>query len=178
MLFRSDQPDLFARICGYFERKAFSIQDAKIETTRDGYALDTFQITDPGLDGGGGYRDILALVEHELTERVRQECPLPEPTQGRLSRQSRSFPIKPRVDLRPDERGQYYLLSVSANDRTGLLYALARVLAKYRVSVHSARINTLGERVEDVFLVDGSPLAADNRLQIQVEQDLLDALAI
>jgi UTP:GlnB (protein PII) uridylyltransferase len=44
------------------------------------------------------------------------------------------------------------------------------VLAKHRVSVHSARINTLGERVEDVFLVDGSRLTADNRLQIQLEQ--------
>jgi [protein-PII] uridylyltransferase len=176
VVYVKDQPDLFARICGYFERKAFSIQDAKIETTRDGYALDTFQITDPGLDGD--YRDILALVEHELAQHVRQESPLPDPTQGRLSRQSRSFPIKPRVDLRPDERGQYYLLSVSANDRTGLLYAIARVLAKHRVSVHSARINTLGERVEDVFLVDGSRLTADNRLQIQLEQDLLDALAI
>ncbi|MBP0630933.1 MULTISPECIES: [protein-PII] uridylyltransferase [unclassified Cupriavidus] len=181
-----DQPDLFARICGYFERKAFSIQDAKIHTTRHGYALDTFQVTDPGMAGNGNdrgnyrgnYRDIIALVEHELCEKLRQQGALAEPTQGRLSRQSRSFPIKPRVDLRPDERGQYYLLSLSANDRTGLLYAIARVLARHRVSVHSARINTLGERVEDVFLVDGSRLAADNRLQIQLEQDLLAALAI
>ncbi|WP_439682637.1 [protein-PII] uridylyltransferase [Cupriavidus oxalaticus] len=177
-----DQPDLFARICGYFERKAFSIQDAKIHTTRHGYALDTFQVTDPGMAGDGNYRgnyrDIIALVEHELCEKLRQPGALAEPTQGRLSRQSRSFPIKPRVDLRPDERGQYYLLSLSANDRTGLLYAIARVLARHRVSVHSARINTLGERVEDVFLVDGSRLAADNRLQIQLEQDLLAALAI
>ncbi|MEM5428583.1 [protein-PII] uridylyltransferase [Cupriavidus oxalaticus] len=177
-----DQPDLFARICGYFERKAFSIQDAKIHTTRHGYALDTFQVTDPGMAGNGNergnYRDIIALVEHELCEKLRQQDALPEPTQGRLSRQSRSFPIKPRVDLRADERGQYYLLSLSANDRTGLLYAIARVLARHRVSVHSARINTLGERVEDVFLVDGSRLAADNRLQIQLEQDLLAALAI
>ncbi len=113
-------------------------------------------MTDPGL--AGDYRDILALVEHELAERLRLECPLPDPAQARLSRQSRSFPIKPRVDLRPDERGQFYLLSLSANDRTGLLYAIARVLAKHRVSVHSARINTLGERVEDVFLVDGGGL--------------------
>jgi [protein-PII] uridylyltransferase len=171
-----DQPDLFARICGYFERKAFSIQDAKIHTTRHGYALDTFQVTDPGL--AGDYRDILALVEHELAERLRLECPLPEPTQGRLSRQSRSFPIKPRVDLRADERGQYYILSLSANDRTGLLYSIALVLARHRVSVFSARINTLGERIEDVFLVDGGRLSSDNRLQLQLEQDLLDALAV
>jgi len=173
-----DQPDLFARICGYFERKGFSIQEAKIHTTRHDYALDTFQLTDPGLAAEGGYRDILTLVEHELAERLRQQAALPEPSQGRLSRQSRSFPIKPRVDLRPDERGQYYLLALSANDRTGLLYAITRVLAQHRVSVHTARINTLGERVEDMFLVDGTRLAADNRLQIQLEQDLLAALAI
>lgn len=175
-----DQPDVFARICGYFERKSFSIQEAKIHTTRHGYALDTFQVTDPGIssDASGNYRDIIALVEHELAERLQQQAALPEPTQGRLSRQSRSFPIKPRVDLRADERGQYYLLSLSANDRTGLLYAISRVLAKHRISVHTARINTLGERVEDVFLVDGSRLASDNKLQLQLEQDLLAALAI
>ncbi|MCY0855451.1 [protein-PII] uridylyltransferase [Cupriavidus sp. D39] len=175
-----DQPDVFARICGYFERKSFSIQEAKIHTTRHGYALDTFQVTDPGIssDASGNYRDIIALVEHELAERLQQQGTLPEPAQGRLSRQSRSFPIKPRVDLRPDERGQYYLLSLSANDRTGLLYAISRVLAKHRTSVHTARINTLGERVEDVFLVDGSRLGSDNKLQLQLEQDLLAALAI
>jgi len=175
-----DQPDVFTRICGYFERKSFSIQEAKIHTTRHGYALDTFQVTDPGIGSAasGNYRDIIALVEHELAERLRPNAPLPEPSQGRLSRQSRSFPIKPRVDLRPDERGQYYLLSLSANDRTGLLYAISRVLAKHRISVHTARINTLGERVEDVFLVDGSRLTSDNKLQLQLEQDLLAALAI
>lgn len=175
-VYAPDQSDLFARICGYFERKSFSIQEAKIHTTRHGYALDTFQVTDPGLTSK--YRDIIALVEHELVERLSAQAPLPDPTQGRLSRQSRSFPIKPRVDLRADERGQYYLLSLSANDRTGLLYAISRVLARHRISVHTARINTLGERVEDMFLVDGSRLASDNRLQLQLEQDLLAALAV
>ncbi|MES2755909.1 MAG: [protein-PII] uridylyltransferase, partial [Pseudomonadota bacterium] len=41
-----DQPDLFARICSYFDRKNFSILDAKIHTTRNGYALDTFMVTE------------------------------------------------------------------------------------------------------------------------------------
>ncbi len=82
------------------------------------------------------------------------------------------------MDLRPDERGQYYLLSLSATDRTGLLYAIARVLARHRVSVHTARINTLGERVEDVFLLDGRRLTQDNKLQLALESELLEALAI
>lgn len=113
-----------------------------------------------------------------LAELIARETVLAEPPRGRISRQSRSFPIKPRVDLRPDERGQYYLLSLSATDRTGLLYAIARVLARHRVSVHTARINTLGERVEDVFLLDGRRLTQDNKLQLALESELLEALAI
>jgi [protein-PII] uridylyltransferase len=170
-----DQPDLFARICSYFERKNFSILDAKIHTTKNGYALDTFLVTEANF--AKNYRDIISLIEHELTELLQSQAPLPAPSKGRLSRLSRTFPIQPTVDLRPDERGQYYLLSVAANDRTGLLYAIASVLAKYRINLHTAKVMTLGERVEDVFLVDGAALNSA-RKQIQLETDLLDALKV
>ena len=95
---------------------------------------------------------------------------------GRLSRQSRSFPIQPRVHMQPDERGQYYALSFTASDRAGLLYAISRVLAKHHVSLHTARINTLGERVEDVLLLNASELSKNPRLQIQLETELLEVL--
>jgi [protein-PII] uridylyltransferase len=170
-----DQPDLFARICSYFDRKNFSILDAKIHTTRHGYALDTFLVTEPNF--ANTYRDIINLIEHELAELLKSSAPLPPPSKARLSRLSRSFPITPTVDLRPDERGQYYLLSVSANDRNGLLYSIANVLAKYRINLHTAKIMTLGERVEDVFLVDGAALSSP-RSQIHLETDLLDALQV
>ena len=171
----ADQPDLFARICSYFDRKNFSILDAKIHTTRHGYALDTFLVTEQSF--ADSYRDIISLIEHELGEVLSSQAALPAPARGRLSRLSRSFPIHPTVDLRPDERGQYYLLSLTANDRTGLLYAIANVLTKYRVNLHTAKIMTLGERVEDVFLVDG-PTLKNARSQIQLETELLDALKI
>ena len=170
-----DQPDLFARICSYFDRKNFSILDAKIHTTRHGYALDTFLVTEQNF--AKSYRDIINLIEHEICELLVTQTPLPLPTRGRLSRLSRTFPIAPTVDLRPDERGQYYLLSIAANDRTGLLYSIANVLTRYRINVHTAKIMTLGERVEDVFLIDGAVLN-NARNQIQLETDLLDALKV
>ncbi|OHV96265.1 protein-PII uridylyltransferase [Janthinobacterium lividum] len=170
-----DQPDLFARICSYFDRKNFSILDAKIHTTRNGYALDTFLVTEQNF--AKSYRDIISLIEHELGELLQSQTPLPPPGKGRLSRLSRTFPFQPTVDLRPDEKGQYYLLSVAANDRTGLLYAIANVLTKYRINLHTAKIMTLGERVEDVFLVDG-PALNNARNQILLETDLLDALKV
>ncbi|MGV8892929.1 MAG: [protein-PII] uridylyltransferase [Burkholderiaceae bacterium] len=174
-VYTRDQPDLFARICSYFDRKNFSILDAKIHTTRHGYALDTFFVTETAF--ANNYRDIINLIEHELTELLQNTAPLPTPNQGRLSRLSRTFPIKPTVDLRPDDRGQYYLLSVTANDRNGLLYAIAIVLAKYKVNLHMAKIMTLGERVEDVFLIDG-PILNNARTQIKLETDLLAALHV
>lgn len=170
-----DQPDLFARICSYFDKKNFSILDAKIHTTKNGYALDTFLVIEPAF--ANNYRDIINLIEHELSELLKSHGELPPPTKGRLSRLSRTFPITPTVDLRPDERGQYYLLSVSANDRNGLLYSIANVLAKYKINLHTAKIMTLGERVEDVFLVDG-PVLNNARSQIQLETDLLEALRV
>ena len=36
-----------------------------------------------------------------------------------------------------------------------LLYAIARVLARNHINLQLAKISTLGERVEDTFLVDG-----------------------
>lgn len=170
-----DQSDLFARICSYFDRKNFSILDAKIHTTNHGYALDTFLVTEPAF--ANSYRDLISLIEHDLSSNLQQQDALPAPNKGRLSRLSRTFPATPTVDLRPDERGQYYLLSVSANDRNGLLYSIASVLAKYKINLHTAKIMTLGERVEDVFLIDGAAL--DNpRNQIQLERDLLTVLEV
>ena len=173
VVYLPDQPALFARICGYFDSKNLSVLDARIHTTRHGYALDSFLVVDP--HDGARYRDILRLVEVELAERLAQRGELPAPAHGRMSRRSRSFPIQPSVELRPDERGQHYILSLTANDRTGLLYAVARVLAQHRVNLYTARVMTLGERVEDVFLVD-APTLSDEREQLAVEADLLAAL--
>jgi [protein-PII] uridylyltransferase len=66
-------------------------------------------------------------------------------------------------------------MSIVANDRTGLLYRIARVLARYRINVQTARITTLGERVEDVFLIDGDALERP-RESLQFQTALLDAL--
>ncbi len=170
-----DQADLFARICNYFDGKNFDILDAKIHTTKAGYALDTFLVTAPNFSGN--YRDIINLIEHELSEALSKQTPLGAPNQGRLSRMSRNFPLVPTVELRPDDKAQYFLLSISANDRNGLLYSIASVLAKYKINLHTAKIMTLGERVEDVFLVDGSVLH-NPKSQILFESELLDTLRI
>jgi [protein-PII] uridylyltransferase len=173
MIYVRDEPDLFARICGYFESINYSIVDAKIHTTRHGYALDTFLVL--GTGKSHHYRDMIGLIEIELAERLEARGPLAPPARGRVSRQLKHFPISPEVHIRPDEKGQYHLVSVTAGDRPGLLYGIARVFRDYRVDLHTAKIVTLGERAEDVFVVSGEVLAKPKAV-LQLEQDLLAAL--
>lgn len=173
LVYTPDAPDLFARICGYFDEAGFSILDAKIHTAQNGYALDTFQVVSPTL--ADHYRELAAMVEADLDRTIEEPGPLPPPGKGRVSRRVKSFPIAPRVDLRPDEKAQRWLLSVSASDRVGLLYRIARVLARHRINLQLAKVSTLGERVEDTFLIDG-PELQHNKAQIAIETELLEAL--
>jgi [protein-PII] uridylyltransferase len=173
LVYTPDAPDLFVRICGYFDQAGFSILDAKIHTANNGYALDTFQVVSPSLEEH--YRELATMVEADLGRTLEQQGPLPPPGKGRVSRRVRSFPVMPRVDLRPDEKAQRWLLSVSASDRVGLLYLIARVLAKHHINVKLAKVTTLGERVEDTFLIDG-PELQHNKAQIAIETELLQEL--
>jgi [protein-PII] uridylyltransferase len=170
MIYVRDRAGLFARLCGYFERMGFNIAEAKIHTTRHGYALDTFLVMGQG--PGAHYRDMLMQIEKELADELQSDAPLPPPRGGRLSRRARHFPVSPVVDLRPDERGAYQVLSLVASDRPGLLYGVARTLAQHGVSVHTAKINTLGDRAEDVLLVSGEALSQPKQA-LQLEQQLL-----
>jgi [protein-PII] uridylyltransferase len=174
MVYTQDQTDLFARICGYFDQGAFSILDARIHTTNTGYALDTFEVV-TAEDMDHHYREITSLLESGLSQAIAVAGPLPAPGRGRVSRRVKSFPIAPRVTLRPDEKAQRWLLNISASDRVGLLYSIARILARHKIAVQMAKIATLGERVDDTFLIQGDSLQ-HNRAQIEIETELLDAL--
>jgi [protein-PII] uridylyltransferase len=175
MIYTPDREALFARICSYFERAGFNIVEAKIHTTRNGYALDTFLVMGKG--PGAHYRDMMALIEAELGEELQSQAPLLPPGSGRVSRRVRHFPIPPAVDIRPDERGAYHSLNIVASDRPGLLYRVARQLSDYRLNLYSAKINTLGDRAEDVFLVSGAALG-DSKAVLKLEQALLAQLQI
>jgi [protein-PII] uridylyltransferase len=174
LVYTPDQPDLFARICGYFDQAGFSILDAKVHTANNGYALDTFQVVSSMLPEHN--RELISMVESELQLTIEQAGPLPAPSRGRVSRRVKSFPIAPRVHLAPDEKAQRWLLSISASDRVGLLYSVARVLARHHINLQLAKVSTLGERVEDTFLIDG-PELQQNKRQIEIETELLEALA-
>jgi len=171
-----DQKHLFGRISGFFGRRGLSIVEAKIHTTRHGYALDTFTVHDPR-DEKAAYRDAIQIVEVELAQVLKEERPLEPPTPGRPSRHLRHFPLTPEVSIFPDDQGTHFILEIVAGDRPGLLAMIAYTLAMANINVVSAKINTLGERAEDVFLIDGARLH-DEHAVLRLETALYEQLRI
>ncbi|MCL2309907.1 MAG: [protein-PII] uridylyltransferase [Proteobacteria bacterium] len=156
MVYLRDRPGLFAQLCHFFGRSHLSILDARIHTTRRGYALDTFTVhaIDPRYLDAATHPALEASLGCFL-----QQPPPPAPLpMGKKNRRLQHFPLPPHIHITADDDQRRYLLEVIAGDRTGLLAHLAHTLANANVNVESARINTLGERVEDVFVISGERL--------------------
>jgi len=174
LVYAADRPDLFARICGFFARIQYTILEAKIHTTRHGYALDSFQVMDLA-NRGIHYRDFLSFVEHELALELDPSRPVQSAPRGRLSRHQRHHPYPPRVGLKHDPQRGVHVLSITCADRGGLLFAIADVLIRHGITLYAAKIDTLGERVEDTFLIQGEALL-DGEGARSLETDLLGVL--
>ncbi|MDR2219418.1 MAG: [protein-PII] uridylyltransferase [Methylobacillus sp.] len=153
MIYTHDRENLFACICSFFERAGFNIVEARIHTTQHGYALDSFLVLDEE-NNALHYKELLNDIERGLTKKLESNKVPPPPMSGRISRQLKHFPIKPVVTLEPAKNN--HQLSIIAGDRPGLLSCIAQSLLRHGASLHTAKINTLGKRAEDTFLISGA----------------------
>ncbi|MDP8568657.1 [protein-PII] uridylyltransferase [Methylophilus aquaticus] len=165
MIYSRDHKEIFARICHFFESLQYNIAQAKIYTTAHGYALDNFIVLEPETRQVS-YNGLLKHIEQGLTEQLTSQTPMPPPIRGRVSRQVKHMPIPTQISFRSvhshqDHDQHFQQLDVIANDRPGLLASMAIAMLTHHIALHNAKINTLGNRVEDSFLIsnaDGQPL--------------------
>ena len=173
LLYLPDRKDLFLRTVAALGKSGLSVIDARVHTTHHGWALDTFLVTDRY------ERDDLemldAKIRKDLLTLLTSDKPLPVAPKGKLSRRSKHFPTRTMVTTVPDESGRAWILNVICTDRPGLLYSISEILARYGINLQTARIATLGERAEDVFLID-SPTLSDDETLLKLEADLVEAV--
>jgi [protein-PII] uridylyltransferase len=154
MIYTPDRDDLFACICSFFERIGYTILEAKIHTSKNAYALDSFLVLDQS-DKSVSYRDLLNCIEYELSDSLRSNTSPTAPAKGRISRQVKHMPIKSNVIVEGMAESNNHKLEIIAGDRPGLLSIIANAFLTNQVQIQTAKINTLGKRAEDVFLISG-----------------------
>ena len=179
-VYASDRPGLFARVAGAMAGVGASILDAKIFTTADGMALDTFSIQEEEGAGAVAGADKLARLTRAIEDAVAGEA-MPEPPRTPRSARARrlaAFAVEPQVSIDNRASERFTVIEVEGRDRPALLYDLTRALARFHLSISSAHIATFGERAVDVFYVTnrkGAKITRSDSLK-RIRGRLIEAL--
>ncbi|MCM8557895.1 [protein-PII] uridylyltransferase [Sphingomicrobium sediminis] len=155
-IFAPDSHGLFYRLCAGLSSAGASIIDARIHTTRDGWALDNLLVTDaqdrPYADSRRRSR-LKAAVKDALGA---DQLPAP-PELASLTAREEAFDVTGAVMVSQTASTRMTVIEVNARDRTGLLARLAHAIMEAGAVVHSAHVATYGERAVDTFyLTDAS----------------------
>ena len=175
-IYAHDHPGLFSRIAGAMAVSGAHIVDAKIFTTTDGMALDTFWVQDENggpFDRSDKLTRLYSRIDQTLAGRLRPRDELREDP-GLPSRMS-VFKVAPRVLIDNDASRTHTVIEVNGRDRSGLLYDLTRAFSALHLQIGSAHITTFGETAVDVFYVKdvfGLQVTHQSKLD-QIRADLL-----
>ena len=171
MIYMQDQDDLFARICNFFDRMGYNIAQATIYTTTHGYALNSFVVLDQ-LSKSVSYSGLLNHIETKLLEKIVSTTPLDMPLQGRISRQVKHMPYPTRISINAELQSNNHTVEIIAGDRPGLLAKIAFVFLQHGIYLHNAKVNTLGSRAEDSFLISAKKNHAltDGQIELVIKE--------
>lgn len=179
-LYAPDHPGLFARVAGAIASTGGNIVDAKVFTTTDGMALDTFfvqDMEDKAFDRPDKLARLSTAIQRTLAGDLRPRLVLGGDKPNLPSR-TRVFKVAPVVLIDNNASNRHTVVEVNGRDRPGFLYEVTRGLYDLNLSIRSAHIATYGERAVDVFYVQdltGQKIDDVTRLR-QIEHHLLKLL--
>ena len=162
-----DQTTLFARIAQELSLKKVSIHDAQIITSEEGLVFDSFIVTE--LNGNDLSRirreQILQSLQKMVSDTGKKKFKL---LKKPVKHQSFKRPTKVRflTDTQPN-RTAFELFTL---DREGLLARISDIFTQLSLVLVNAKITTIGERVEDLFVVttvDNSALSEEQQQKLK-----------
>jgi len=173
-VYSKDYDGLFAAVTVVIDEIGLDVLSARIMSANPDYCFDLFQLMD-------GHQQALNEIDSErLQTRLREvlnKMTVPAPMVRKTPRRLRPFKSSVRVRFSAARGGDMTLMDVECTDRPGLLSQMSVAMLSQGVRIHDARIATLGDRVEDTFIISdqhNAPLSREMRSKLQ--QALVDTL--
>ena len=160
--------NVFSRVCSALELLDLSINDARIYSGTDGATLDTFFVLKADGTPVDSDPDTLHLIETAIFRALTATSI--STAQHRITRTLRSFLSPTAITFIEDEGRNLTIMEISSPDRPGLLAQIGQILDRSNIAIQAAKIQTLGERVEDVFFLTNTK---GNRLDDAATCELL-----
>ena len=151
-IYTREQNHLFAATVAAMEQLGLNIHDSRISTSSNGYTLDTYIVLE---NNGEPIRDPARIeeIKHVLIEELDDPADYNDIVQRRTPRQLKHFTMPTQVIISNDPIHHRTTLEVITPDRPGLLARIGRIFVEMDINILSAKIITLGERVEDIFVI-------------------------
>ena len=163
MIHTPDYDGLFAAVTTVIDEIGLDVLSARVGTTTAGMSFDLFQLMD------GNAESLNEIDCERLKTRLRKvlaDTSLPRPVVRKLPRRLRPFKTSPEIHFSAAQGGTKTLMDLVCSDRPGLLSDISAVLISCGVRIHDSKITTMGDRVEDAFILsDGQnqPLSREAR---------------
>ena len=179
-VYTKDKKYIFALITAGLERLGLSIIDARIITSDDGYALDTFIILENDGKPISNQQRIMDIKNKlsDLLENPTYDNLLANQPSAVMSRRLKHFPIATEITFRSDTRKPVTIMEVVSRDQPGLLARIAMALVNCKAQLLNAKIATFGERAEDIFYItneDNKPIESVEQLD-ELRENIIQLL--
>ncbi|RUO36311.1 [protein-PII] uridylyltransferase [Aliidiomarina sanyensis] len=174
-IYHTEESNLFAKVAAVLDSEQLSIHDAQILNTRDGYVMDTFIVLERD---GRALADVTRIeeVHQHLHDVLRKRKSVPRGYRP-LSRRMRNFHVPTRVKFIQSKNKRRTTFELTALDRPGLIARLAQVLQQLDINLVAAKITTVGEQAEDLFIVASNQQEALTESERErLKKAIIDAL--
>lgn len=143
---------LFVAIITALDMLNIDIVDARIAGSTDN-VYDTFIVLEQDGSVVGDNKARIDEIRNTITRHIRDRGSFKAPASRRTPRVLKQFDFKTEVTISNDVNNEHTVLEVVTPDRPGLLAIIADIFQNMDIVVQSAKITTLGERVEDLFYI-------------------------
>ncbi|MGK2914205.1 MAG: [protein-PII] uridylyltransferase [Porticoccaceae bacterium] len=145
--------NVFPITAATLDNQRLNIQDARLHSASNGHTFDIFYVLNEHGDPFGKNHLRVRQVKEALSQALQFPSSTTFRVQRRTPRQLKQLTIGTSVYLSNDIATHLTLIQLVTPDRPGLLAQIGRIFMRFGLRLHSAKIATLGERVEDVFHV-------------------------
>ncbi len=153
-IYTKNEGAIFSLSTATLDQLGLTILDARIITTLDNYVLNSFLVLE---QSGEAIADLFrevhictALRQNLLQNKVKKTKNIHRQSH---SRQAQHFPIPTSIQFHTDSLNRYTIIELTTTDHSGLLSKIGQAFLQQQIHLHSAKITTIGSRVEDVFYV-------------------------
>jgi [protein-PII] uridylyltransferase len=142
----ADRPGTLARITGVLALNRIDVLGANAYTSSDGLALARVTIATPSTAAA---ESCLADLEAAFSGHLAVDARM----RSKVSDYGSGIDVVPDIRVLHDASTASTIVEVRGPNELGLLYSIAAGLADLDLDIHVAKIDTLGNRVVDVFYV-------------------------